>query len=454
MNFNLVSLTHFIASIFAIGILVDLWFFYSKQDIFATKVKLDHSIRLFSVALALWAINDLFTLIDLNSDTLDAFSDIIATVASSLNNCAFLLTVVYFDYAPESLKRPSGQRLYQRIVWMSTCIILLVVLVLTQLKMPEAAAVIDICFSSLTLIILSILLTFTFLKRGFIGIGMIAAIACNIAVLGQILINNSIIDNTPKYYLTLGNAFTQTNNCSGKTTLELKDHHNYTFEFEITSNENSNNYLCISTQRVVQAGQDTANLPVIFTTFDIINENAGQKTDFGNFADAHFKLENPKNRFSVNFISPQKIEIESYKPGPVFGIGQVLYLVSFFLIVMLFVALAFSWILATSSSKTEDIQEALRLLLKKIPENTTQNLISEWTSSAIRPDFMFIIAEAKKPLDKQQVDEYKKELRAIERQYTDVLIRRKRGEIDDKMVERECQQIRQDIAQIFNRFNP
>lgn len=66
---------------------------------------------------------------------------------------------------------------------------------------------------------------------------------------------------------------------------------------------------------------------------------------------------------------------------------------------------------------------------------------------------MFIIAEENKPLDLQQVDEYKKELRTIERQYTDVLIRRKRGEIDDKMVERECQQIRQEIAQIFNKFN-
>jgi len=453
MNFNLVSLTHFISSIFAIGILVDLWFYYSKQDIFATKVKLDHSIRLFSVALALWAISDLFTLIDLNSDTLNAFSDIVATIASSLNNCAFLLTVVYFDYAPESLKRPSGQRLYQRIVWMSTCFILLTVLILTQLKMTEAAAIIDICFSSLTLIILSILLTFTFLKRGFIGIGMIAAIACNIAVLAQILINNSIIDSTPKYHITLDNAFTQTDEYSGKTTLELKDQKNNIFEFKITSNDSSNNYLCISTQRVIESGKDTTNLPVIFTSFEITNESAGQRMGYGKFSKAHFRLDNPNNRFSVNFISSQKIEIEVYKPGPVFSIGQVLYLVSFFLIVMLFVALAFSWILATSSSKTEDIREALRLLLKKIPDNTTQNLISEWTNSAIRPDFMFIIAEENKPLDIQQVDEYKKELRTIERQYTDVLIRRKRGEIDDKMVERECQQIRQEIAQIFNKFN-
>ena len=328
------------------------------------------------------------------------------------------------------------------------------VLILMQLNMAEAAAIIDICFSSLTLIILSILLTFTFLKRGFIGIGMIAAIACNIAVLGQILINKSVIDNTPKYMMTLNQSFAHTSTCTGKTTLELKDHHNNTFEFKITSNDSSNNYLCINTQRIPQADKDTANMPLLYTTFVITNISDGKTTDYGKYSDAHFKLENQQNRFSLNFVSPHKIEIEAHHSGPVFGIGQVLYLVSFFLIVMLFVALAFSWILATSSSKTEDILEALRLLLKKIPEDTTQNLISEWTNTSIRPDFMFIIADAKKPLDKQQVDEYKQELRTLERQYTEVLIRRKRGDIDDKMVERECQQIRQEIAQIFLKFNP
>jgi len=443
MDFSITSLTHFLASIFTIGILLDIWFYYKRQLPAGDKETLDKSLKLFSIALALWCINDLFNLIDRNADTDKEFSNIIGGIASTLNNCAFLLSFIFFQYAPDLIKEKSGRKVYQNIVYAVSGIILIAYLILIQLNLSFAAAIIDVVFSGITLATLSILLSITFWKRGFVGIGIIAAVGCNIAVLGQILNNESLSATAPDYTLYYQDNLQGGHPITGASTLEIEG--NSALEFNISPYQNGSSVICVTAQSGHLSNFIGPQNPLFKASYKSSNVDI---TDPHKVI-AYFKLHNQDDQFAIRFISQTKITLSLDKTSKSPHIASVLYLVSFFLIISLFVALAFSWILETSKAKIKDTEFALDICINALDTAELFKMFHPSNEDEVRPNILFILASRKKPANKEEDERYQAELEKLEIKFRKIVNEQRKEGKSASETNQEILGIRENLYKLF-----
>lgn len=328
MKIDIVSFTHLLISVLAIIILLDIWFYYWRREARSgDKENMDWALIFFSSALGLWALQDLFILIIRNSSSPSSpLERFIGTTASTLNNGAFLLSFCYFQHAPDAFKGPGNRTRFRSIVIPLTILINLLLWCLIIFEYYFAAALIDAIYTGITLSILGGLLVTTFWRRDFFGIGLIGPIVIYLAIYGQVSNNDDLNLNNGTSWATILLDGRPVPLPVTDNEIIIQDVSSLGLMVSYGSSLLSPNVISVSgLQMQVQQGDVSMSTQLASSVQVYINAGAPANT--------------------ITFLSPSSLKIK-IKHGDT--LGHVFYLVSYFAIICLFIALAFSWILEKS----------------------------------------------------------------------------------------------------------